>query len=542
MRSAAIKAWTSFEKFVGSLKFAVIIISLFALGMATGTLMESYYGTDFANRTVYKSAPFIIIQFFMFLSILFATFQRLPPRTRLYGFYSIHTGLLLIGCGSLITYLCGIDASLHMPPLTPTRDIVLQQDILQISLPEEGRRITYSLPYTPFPTDLKEEYPPLDVKLLRYLPFSHKTLTLEESDQVYPPEENTDSSRYRIQNTQISQNFWLSHHPETKDFEGHLNLGPLSISYLSHNFADCFALDNPSQVIIWNQKKQSCTTPEAKGVSVEKTQSGKRFLVFREENVLYRFFPEISPLPLDANFQIQASSSIKVFSKKPFEEKPHLLLFGHKAAFFSKDEKKWEVHSLAIKGESIELPWMGFELSLLQHEKKRIPTLTPEYILPLQLQGKMVRGQEQAVLLSVKDKLLWVTDQTPIRLTLNGRVIIFQVGKKIAKLPFEFVLDRFKMEKDPGTDRPASFESFVRVLSDTGADKHHIYMNNPLVRDGLTFYQASYSQDDEGNYSSTLSVNLDPGRPIKYLGSLFLVFGAIGHYNLNRKKRKKDLS
>ena len=539
MYLAAIKIWTSFENYVSSLKFAVIIITLFALGMVAGTLMESYYGTDFANRAIYKNLPFMLIQFLMFLSILFATFRRLPPRQRLYGFYCIHSGLILIGCGSLVTYLSGIDASLHLPPLTPTRDIVLQEDILQISLPQEGRRITYSLPYSPFPKKLQEEYPPLKIKLLRYLPFSQKKLFLRESDQDYPPEENIDSGQYRLQNPNIAQDFWLSHHPEATDFEGHLQLGPLSISYLPYHFADCFALANPSQIIIWNQKKQSCTTPERKGISVEKTQSGKRFLTFQEESIRYRFFPDLSPLPFDKNLQVQSDSPIKVFSKKPFSSKPHLLLFGPKAAFFLKDEQKWQVLPLEVKGKSIDLPWMGFELSLLQHEKKRIPTLVPEYVLPLQLQGRIIRGAQQAVLLSIKEKPIWVTDQAPVRLNLDGREIIFQVGKKTAKLPFEFVLDRFKMEKDPGTNRPASFESFVKVLSDQGAQKHHIFMNNPLKKDGLTFYQASYSQDEEGRYSSTLSVNLDPGRPIKYLGSLFLVLGAIGHYNLNRKKTKK---
>ena len=539
MNSAAINAWTLFENLIGSLKFAVFIITIFALGMVAGTLMESYYGTDFANRAIYKSLPFMFIQFFMFLSILFATFRRLPPKQRLYGFYCIHTGLILVGCGSLATYLSGIDASLHLPPLTPARNIVLQDDILKIALPEEGRSITYPLPYTPFPSEPGEEYAPLGIKLLRYLPFSQKTFSLVESDKNYPPNENIGSSQYRLQNPNISQDFWLTHHPEAKDFEGHLRLGPLFISYLPPNFADCFALVNPSQIIIWNQQKQYCTTPEAKKVKVEKAQSGKRFLAFREGGELYRFFPEVSPLPLDENFQILASSPVKVFSKKPFTSKPHLLLFGQKAAFFLKDEKKWEVQSLAVKSQSVDLPWMGFELSLLRHEEKRIPTLTPEYVLPLQLQGKIVRGGEQAVLLSVKGKPIWVTDQAPVRLKLDGRVIVFQVGKKTVPLPFEFVLDRFKMEKDPGTNRPASFESFVRILSDQGAQKHHIFMNNPLKRDGLTFYQASYSQDEEGNYSSTLSVNLDPGRPLKYLGSLFLVLGAIGHYNLNRKKTKK---
>ena len=64
--------WKYFERTIGSLKFAVIIMILFTLGMTIGTFLESYYGTDFANRMIYKTFWFMGIQFFMFLSIVFA--------------------------------------------------------------------------------------------------------------------------------------------------------------------------------------------------------------------------------------------------------------------------------------------------------------------------------------------------------------------------------------------------------------------------------------------------------------------------------------
>jgi len=47
--------WNKIERFLGSLKLAVILILLFAVAMVIGTFLESYYGTDFANRTVYKT-------------------------------------------------------------------------------------------------------------------------------------------------------------------------------------------------------------------------------------------------------------------------------------------------------------------------------------------------------------------------------------------------------------------------------------------------------------------------------------------------------
>jgi hypothetical protein len=107
-------------------------------------------------------------------------------------------------------------------------------------------------------------------------------------------------------------------------------------------------------------------------------------------------------------------------------------------------------------------------------------------------------------------------------------------------MPFELVLTKFKMDKDPGTNNPASYESFVKLFTSNGSSEHHIFMNNPLKFSGFTFYQASYGQDDNGNYQSTLSVNVDQGRFLKYLGSLMLVFGSWWHFYINRRKSKNE--
>ena len=83
-----IKTYRKIELFFGNLKFAVVIIGLFAIFLAYGTFMESYHGTEYANRLVYKSLPFMAIQFCMFLSILFATLIRLPAKNIFMAFMS----------------------------------------------------------------------------------------------------------------------------------------------------------------------------------------------------------------------------------------------------------------------------------------------------------------------------------------------------------------------------------------------------------------------------------------------------------------------
>ena len=94
-----------FETTVSNVKFAVIIISLFTLALVYGTFMESYHGADFAGRLVYKSWWFILIEVAMFISIFMATVVRLPAKKRLYGFYTIHAGLITLFIGSFFTYI-----------------------------------------------------------------------------------------------------------------------------------------------------------------------------------------------------------------------------------------------------------------------------------------------------------------------------------------------------------------------------------------------------------------------------------------------------
>src|SRR5690606_38323718 len=108
-----------------------------------------------------------------------------------------------------------------------------------------------------------------------------------------------------------------------------------------------------------------------------------------------------------------------------------------------------------------------------------------------------------------------------------------QIKKRILKLPYQITLERFKMDKNPGTNTPASFESFISVLDgrkQAPAFSQHVFMNNPLKYDGFTFYQSSYFPIGPDQFGSALSVNFHPGRWIKYLGSLLLVFGSIWHY------------
>lgn len=521
------------ELFFGNLKFAVVIILLFAIALGYGTFMESYHGTEYANRLIYKSFWFMGIQFCMFLSILFATLIRLPIRKQLYGFYVIHSGLILIFVGSYITYQSGVDGAITLSPNLPARSVQLNEDELKIQFPSRGKEVSVDLPFVAGEKNLGYEYE--GIKLKSFLPFAENKMDWMPVKIVDPSQT---SSKYRLYNENFGEFITLSLHPHS-DFNNTQQLGPLNVHYMPGALSDCFGKNTTDGLIVWNGETTGCVAPGPKGLKKKKNASGRTMVEVDFDQQKIRFLPEMSPLPLNEKMELDENSPYRIFSKKLFEKSPHLFLFGKTAAFFNKDTSKWELHPFNEQAE-VTLPWMGFKVRLLEHRDNAYPTMLPKYKKPVQEDGKVIAGDMKAIQVEINGQDFWVKSNEPIAYTQNGERITFELGKKSILLPYELVLDQFKMDTDPGTNNPASYESFVTLfMGNEGSTKHHVYMNNPLKYQNFTFYQASYFQTNEGPFGSILSVNFDPGRFWKYLGCLFLVFGSIWHFIIRKKKTVK---
>lgn len=527
--NALIHTYRKVELFFGNLKFAVFIILIFAIALTYGTFMESYHGTDYANRLVYKSLWFMAIQFAMFLSILFATLIRLPLKKHLYGFYVIHAGLIILFLGSFITYQSGLDGTITLSPNLPAREIQVNEDELKIQLPSQGKEVSVALPYTAQEKNLGYEYE--NIKLKKFIPFAQNQEAWIPTKVVDPAQSST---KYSLSNDNFGEQFTLSLHPQS-DFNNTQQLGPLNVHYMPSKLIGCFGLNTPDGLIIWDGETSDCLSPTPDQLKKSSTLGGKELVEVRFNNQIIRFFPQMSPLPLSEKMELNEASSYRIFSKKLFEKSPHLFLFGEGAAFYNKDSLKWESHFLD-KSQELSLPWMGFKLKVVEHRQDAYPSMTPRYVRPIQDNGQVIKGNLKAVEVEVNGQSFWVNSQTPIAFNQNGERITFILSKKNLTLPYELILDQFKMDTDPGTNNPASYESFVTLFrGNEGSSKHHVYMNHPLKYQNFTFYQASYFQTNEGPYGSVFSVNFDPGRFWKYLGSLLLVLGSIWHFVLRKK-------
>ena len=528
--------YSKIEKVLSSMKFAVIIITIFSISLVYGTFMESYHGREFANRLVYKSFWFMGIQGLMFLSILLATLVRLPAKKRLYGFYTIHAGLILLFIGSFITYINGIDGIVELRPNEPTNKIQLDEDVLAIRT-TNGKIIRKFLPYNAFEIDLNQNIEGFQIK--EYLPsakLAKKWIPFNDGELQH-------SSEYFLYNENVSDQFMLSL-ASLSDFKATKKLGPLSVNYMPNILYPCFSRTSDTEFILWNMVQGKCLNINTKEHLVGKTKSGNDFFVYDWNGQKLKFFPNQSPLPLNDDLTKRNDTPLRVFSKSIFTKKPHLFLFGESAAFYNKRKKVWVGKKFDGKNTEIKLPWMNFKIKLIEHKTDSYPVERPVFTRPIQDKSEIIEGDLKAVKVSVFGVDHWVRNDKPLTLSDGQRNIQMMIIKNEKRLPYQFTLERFKMDKNPGTNDPASYESFVSLLDgreNKSSETHHIYMNNPLKYDEFTYYQSSYFQLGPDLYGSALSVNYDPGRFLKYFGSFLIVFGSIWHFYIRRKKKKKTL-
>lgn len=185
-------------------------------------------------------------------------------------------------------------------------------------------------------------------------------------------------------------------------------------------------------------------------------------------------------------------------------------------------------------GESLQTGWMGLTFRIL----KFLPHATQRWEYePLE---SSVEGAIQAIRFNFEGKEYWTGLNSSVRLFSDQAHHVLVFANRQLELAFGLKLDQFRVGRYQGTRRAASYESDVTVVDPNNpGESITISMNEPLKYQGFTFYQSSFQEDEMGRPTmSILSVNRDPGRPWKYLGSLLIVLGIIHLFYFKRRKSR----
>lgn len=213
-------------------------------------------------------------------------------------------------------------------------------------------------------------------------------------------------------------------------------------------------------------------------------------------------------------------------------------------AIYSRREELGVKRGVAKAGDVIETGWMGMVLRVLKfmpRAKEEVLFHPEDRPSPLTLQAIKVRFQKgeggavQEHWAALNSLLKIFTEKTVYIVTFANRRL--DLGAMMNDPAFSLRLLKFEVGRYQGTLRASSYQSLVDV---PGQGPVLISMNEPLKFRGFTFYQASFNEDEAGRpVASILSVNRDPGRWIKYLGSLLIVFGTIHMFYFKKQAAKK---
>jgi cytochrome c-type biogenesis protein CcsB len=134
---------------------------------------------------------------------------------------------------------------------------------------------------------------------------------------------------------------------------------------------------------------------------------------------------------------------------------------------------------------------------------------------------------------------------------LDGNTVELSYGSKATALPFSIKLNKFILERYPGSSSPSGYKSDVVLLDkkENIEKPFMIFMNNILKYRGYRFYQSSFDRDEKG---TLLSVNHDmAGMMVTYTGYgllfIFIILSLInksslfnninaGHWNSSIRK------
>ena len=543
-------AWRSYIAPLASLKLAIFTLSSLSLLVALGTVVESRYDADFAREQVYHRWWMFALLILLATNLTSVMIHRWPWRKRHLGFLFAHIGILTVLAGAFWTYLWGIDGSLYLP---------LQSKARYVSLPEKEITVYASFDGTSFTQLIQEKIsflkwnglvsksksPPLlafslgeeSFSVLDFKLFTLGKRTFEASQNLashsisnFRKEGEEKKARgqihrlspalfFQMKSKRLGQNTsqWLwQKWPSLPAYE---DLGPARV-LLSQGVpsqqdwkkwvgekkkkALWFFISPPSGFVSDSPSASSASAPASASVSAS--------------------VPAPVPVPASASTLASAANSSSA-SSSPSSLKGQIIHY-RVYSFLSHEalkEGKVQVGDTLIPG------WMDFKIQLLRYLPQAQEKWSFESV-PSPLQGKA----KPALQISFRKEKHWLQLNQSLKFFTDSKVYLFSFAQKRFDLGYDLELKDFQVEYYPGTRQASEYRSHLKLPN---GKEVQVSMNEPLKYQKMTFYQASYQKDSQGRpLASILSVNYDPGRWWKYLGSAMTVCGILFMFYRKRKK------
>lgn len=491
----------------GSLKLAMFLFVVIILASAIGTIEESRFDARVAQHKIYNAGWFTLWLVILCLNLAGAALTRWPWKKRHTGFVVTHSGIIILLIGSIIGKHMGIEGSMTLNVgQEAKRHLFLAEMAIQFGDPAREQVYRGS-----FPLDLVEP---------------------SEDNPRYYPVPGLQSRSLGAPFSRLGSRFF--------------NSPPREPTMVFDRFTDrlveeTFLLPDPGGAASAVRLEMRSAMMGNEPVEVELIT-----------NPAEKSFHDLSGLA-----QITLGSSIV----RSFErmENPSPLMQLRAVEDGTVEYHVINSHGQLKQGflqpgEQLETGWADWTVTLTEVlPEARLETLVYE--------DRRLRGGGGYT--GVRGWLDWGNGRrTEPRwfvagdshlVTLDDRQVRFAFGYRREALPFKVELLNFEVPRDPGTDNPANFTSYLRFTDLTTGEtaEGSCGMNTPavfptgfhrlLTGNTYKFSQASWNPDDLSE--STVQVLRDPGWLFKWFGSLVIVVGIylIFFSRSHRHRRPEDI-
>ena len=452
-------------RFFCSLKLAISTMIFITLALIAATFLESAYDTPTAQFWIYKSRLFYFLLTLLGIEIFCVAMSRYPWKKNHIPFLTAHAGILILLLGSWVTQRYGVDGSLRIGEGNASNVVEIDDNVLSI-VDADGHSYSVSVPWHPS----MAAFSPIHVKT-KNIPVAliiDQFITHAEPKVSFVPSHSVSASKLSEGEPRSALHFKLTGGPmrATQDFW--LWTGDPSWKAIQAGPARFFLGTRPGKDIAG---------------------------------------PWLSFLPnSDQSIQYVAQSS---------DGKTTTGKLGSPGTSF---EPGWKG---GVKIEFLE--WIAHAENLTRYtaSKYQLGAAAPYSAIHLATRS----NQQTEIWMGLGDRAQFEFEGKRYDLAYMPRRLV---------LPFSVQLEHFTVDHYEGTQNPSAFSSRVSVIDQTNRAEASepvkdvtISMNEPLKYRGITFYQASYEEAMPRPTISILSVNDDPGRWMKYIGSLLIVLGCI---------------
>jgi cytochrome c-type biogenesis protein CcsB len=114
------------EKTIYSYHTTLVLLAIYAFGLAAATLIEKYTSTEMAKMLVYYSPVFFLLQFLLVVNFIATTLKHGLLKQRKWGFVLVHFSFVLILLGATISHIFGEEGVLHLREGDKSHHITIQ--------------------------------------------------------------------------------------------------------------------------------------------------------------------------------------------------------------------------------------------------------------------------------------------------------------------------------------------------------------------------------------------------------------------------------